>query len=392
MKKFLTIALVLMLAVIPFAGCGNNSAPASSAAPAPAPESKAPEAASPAPAESAAPAAEGTPYIAVISKGFQHQFWQTVYAGSKDAAAKYGVDITFEGPPSESEIGTQVDMVNAAMAKNPAAICLAALDTKSLDAQLNDAMSKSIPIVGFDSGVPDAPAGAIVSTASTNNENAGALAAEEMFKEAGVAEKIKNATADAPVVIGVISQDATSASVVGRTTGFLNKMAELCEGVHAGAVEIAGHDVFKKASANPAVVSIQVAVPPSTSSTDLQASAQTMLQNTKNLVGVFCSNEGAVGGLLAATADGTDLDRANGKYKDIVVIGFDAGSTQKTAVKNQYFYGSITQDPYMIGFLAVELAYKSINGEKVDEIVDTGCKFYNYENMDQSDIAQLLYD
>ena len=30
-----------------------------------------------------APAQESRPYIAVISKGFQHQFWQTVMAGSK---------------------------------------------------------------------------------------------------------------------------------------------------------------------------------------------------------------------------------------------------------------------------------------------------------------------
>ncbi|MDD3840939.1 MAG: LacI family transcriptional regulator, partial [Clostridia bacterium] len=69
-----------------------------------------------------------------------------------------------------------------------------------------------------------------------------------------------------------------------------------------------------------------------------------------------------------------------------------AGSTQKNAVKNQYFYGSVTQDPYAIGYKAVELAYKAINGEELDEIVDTGAKFYTSENMEDEDIAQLLYD
>ena len=53
-------------------------------------------------------------YIPVISKGFQHQFWQTVKMGSEDAAKKYGVDITFEGPPTEADIQPQVQMlVNA---------------------------------------------------------------------------------------------------------------------------------------------------------------------------------------------------------------------------------------------------------------------------------------
>ena len=117
-----------------------------------------------------------------------------------------------------------------------------------------------------------------------------------------------------------------------------------------------------------------------------------MLSDTPYLIGVFCSNEGAVTGLLSATNDGKDLDRENGVYKDITVIGFDVGISQKQAVKNRYFYGSITQDPYQIGYLAVELAYKAIKGEAVDKVVDTGCKFYNFENIDAPDIAQLVYD
>ena len=374
MKRVLSLVLAIVLTVSMFAACGTSTPAATTAAP-----------------TTAAPAPAGKPYIAVISKGFQHQFWQTVAAGSKDAAAKYDVDYTFEGPPSESDISIQVDMVNAALAKNPKALALAALDTQSLNSQLEQAKNSGIPVIGFDSGVPEAPAGSVLSTASTNNYEAGRLGAQEMMKEAGFAAKLKAATAAAPVSIAVESQDATSASILDRTNGFIDEFVKLAEGVHPGAVEVVGHDVFKKDAAS-AAVSVKVTVPPSTSSTDMQAAAQAMLQNTQNLIGFFCSNEAAVGGVLAATTDGTDLDRASGKYKDLIVIGFDAGSTQKVAVKNQYFYGSITQDPYMIGFLAVELAVKAINGESLDTIVDTGCKFYTYANMDQPDIAQLLYD
>lgn len=386
MKRFLSISLTLVICLAMFAGCGATSEPAAPSAQAPAAPTETPKAAEP------APATAETPYIAVISKGFQHQFWQTVYAGSKDAAAKYNVEMTFEGPPSESDISVQVDMVNAALTKNPKALCLAALDTESLNAQLEQAKSAGIPVVGFDSGVPNPPAGSVVSTASTNNYNAGEVAAEEMFKESSFATRLKAATAAAPVAIVVQSQDATSASILDRTNGFINKMVELAEGVHAGGVEVVGHDVFKKAAAGEVAVSIKVTVPPTTSYTDAQAACQTMLQNTKNMIGYFCSNESSVTGILAATNDGTDLDRTNGIYKDLIVVGFDAGKPQKDAVAAQYFYGSVTQDPYMIGYLAVELAYKSISGEKVDEIVDTGCKFYDHNTMNNADIAQLLYD
>ena len=33
------------------------------------------------------------PYIAVVSKGFQHKFWVTVKKGADDAAKEYGVRI-----------------------------------------------------------------------------------------------------------------------------------------------------------------------------------------------------------------------------------------------------------------------------------------------------------
>lgn len=46
----------------------------------------------------------------------------------------------------------------------------------------------------------------------------------------------------------------------------------------------------------------------------------------------------------------------------------------------------------MIGYMAVELAYKAIHNESIDPIVDTDCKFYNAENMNDPDIAKLIYD
>ncbi len=103
---------------------------------------------------------------------------------------------------------------------------------------------------------------------------------------------------------------------------------------------------------------------------------------------MFCSNEGTVVGVLAATNDGADLATT---YKGLVVIGYDAGKAQKNAVRKGLFVGSITQDPYQIGFKAVELAYKAFKGEPVAN-VDTGAKFYDKSNMDQKDIAILLYD
>lgn len=262
---------------------------------------------------------------------------------------------------------------------------------ESVTSQLNECKSKKIPVIGFDSGVPNAPAGSIAATASTNNENAGALAADSMFADETFKAALKAATTDKPVVIGVQSQDATSASIVGRTTGFVNQMVKNVETLFPGQVAVTGHDKFAKAaSSGKSAVNIFVIVPPSSSATDAQSGSQTLL-GMDGLISVFASNEASVNGILAATTDGSDLDRANGKFKNIIVVGFDAGKAQKAAVKNGWFFGSVTQDPYMIGYLSVELAYKAMKGEAVVDS-DTGCKFYNKNNMEQADIAQLLYD
>ena len=135
---------------------------------------------------------------------------------------------------------------------------------------------------------------------------------------------------------------------------------------------------------------IEVEVPASTKTTDATNSANAILNRVQSdhILGIFCSNEGTVDGVLAATNDGSALPT---QYPGLVVIGFDAGKALKTAIRNKYFLGAITQDPYNIGYKSLELAYKAVKGEKVAN-VDTGAKFYDSTNMDKPDIAQLLYD
>lgn len=331
------------------------------------------------------------PYVAVVSKGFQHQFWQVVKKGADQAAADLGVSITFEGPASESDINDQVNMINSALAKKPKALALAALDTQAVSSQLAEAQKQGIPVVGFDSGIPGAPAGQVAANAATDNYNAATIAADKLMEVDTIIEKVKAATAAAPVAIGVVSQDATSASLIDRTKGFIDRAVEKCEAlVGAGNVEVTGHDSYNKKATGEAKVKIVVNVPPTTSATDVQNAAQSVL-STENLIAIYGSNQGGVDGMLAASNDGSDFNKENGKYKDIVAVGFDSGKGQKTAVEKGWFLGSVTQDPYQIGYQAVSLAVKAMNGETVSD-VDTGAKWYDQSNFNDPAINELLYD
>ena len=332
-------------------------------------------------------------YIPVISKGFQHQFWQAVKRGAEQAAKQYNVQITFEGPPTEADIQPQVQMLVNAMAKSPSAICLAALDTSSVMDQLNEALQRNIPIIGFDSGVPNAPAGAIFATAATNSYNAAGVAADKMF--AVMKDKIAAATAAKPVTIIDFNQDATSQSVTDRGKGFRDEMIKLIttQTKHPLTdIKVRGNAAYIAAdtpTSGKAII-IDVVVPPSPKDTDMTNAAQAILNRFKsdNILGIFCSNEGASRGILSATNDGSALPK---QYSGLAVIGFDAGKAQKAAVKAKYFLGAITQDPVQIGFKAVELAVLALQGKPVQN-VDTGAKFYNAANMDQPEFLPLLYD
>jgi len=319
----------------------------------------------------------GSKHIDVIAKGFQHQFWKAVELGTQNAAKEFGVEVTFQGPDNESAIAQQVEYLNTAIAKKPAAICLAALDTQASIPSIQSAMEAGIPIIGFDSGVPDAPKGAIKANASTNNAVAGALAADELYKL--IESKIKDAKE--PVRIGVVAQESNSQSIVDRTKGFVDKMTELCG---ADNVSVEGHDSLKNEKAGAKVI-IDVGIPAEVKDVDAAAVASAILEK-KDLIAIYGSNEFAANAIITAN-EGLDKLGAD----KVIAVGFDAGKKLLDAVRAKTFAGAVTQDPVQIGYQAVKLAVEAADGKSVSD-VDTGAKWYNAENMDADDIKPCLYE
>ena len=152
------------------------------------------------------------PYIPLICKGFQHQFWQAVKLGAEEQAKADNVKITFEGPETEAMVDKQIDMLSAALAKHPQAIGFAALDSKAAIPLLKKAQSENIPIIAFDSGVDsDIP----VTTCRTDNVAAAATAADKMAEAIGRLGEV-----------AVIVHDQTSRTGIDRRDGFVNRMKE----------------------------------------------------------------------------------------------------------------------------------------------------------------------
>ncbi len=289
----------------------------------------------------------GKPYIPLISKGFQHQFWQAVKLGAQQAAKDYNVNITFEGPESESQVDKQIEMLQAALDKKPNAIGLAALDSKAVIPLLERARTLHIPVIGFDSGVDsDIP----VTTAATNNVAAAAAAADKMAALIGNAGEI-----------AVIVHDQTSRTGIDRRDGFVNRIKRKHPKITIVDVQYGGGDHLK--------------------STDL---AKAIMQSHPKLKGFFGANEGSAIGVLNAVVE----LKKQGK---IVVIGYDSGQAQMDAIRSGVMAGAITQNPVGIGYKCVEAAVKALKGQKLPKTIDTGFFWYDKTNIDSKKIAPLLY-
>ena len=377
-RKLMAALLSTVMVVSALTACGgsgNKTSSTKSAASATSTTSTAKS--STAKSSAATSTTSGSKHIDVIAKGFQHQFWKAVELGTQNAAKEFGVEVTFQGPDNESAIAQQVEYLNTAIAKKPTAICLAALDTKASIPSIQSAMEAGIPIIGFDSGVPDAPEGAIKANASTNNAVAGALAADELYKL--IESKIKDAKE--PVRIGVVAQESNSQSIVDRTKGFVEKMTELCG---ADNVSVEGHDSLKNEKAGAKVV-IDVGIPAEVKDVDAAAVASAILEK-KDLIAIYGSNEFAANAIITAN-EGLDKLGAD----KVIAVGFDAGKKLLDAVRAKTFAGAVTQDPVQIGYQAVKLAVEAADGKSVSD-VDTGAKWYNAENMDADDIKPCLYE
>ena len=326
----------------------------------------------------------------MMVKSFQSTYWDAAQEGMKKASEELGVTYKPQGPNSESDIADQVNMINTAIASNPVGLGLAACDTSSVTDALKTCAEKGIPVVTFDTGIADAPEGSVVCEVCTDNAQAGAVAAENMYNS--IKDVVKDA--DGQVIIGEVNQDATAQNIQQRGTGFINKMIELLQ-ADGKTVAVSGNEFYVNAAegadadAKDADVVIQVAVPAQTTVELCSTEAQAILYQ-ENCIAVFGSNQVSAEGVLAANANLNVLgsDPANG---DVVGVGFDAGSIIKAAVKDGTFIGAVTQSPLMMGYYAIYALTAAANGQELEDVPTDGY-WYDATNMEDEDIAPNLYD
>ena len=287
------------------------------------------------------------PYVAIVSKGFQHQFWQAVKQGAEQEAARQGVRISFEGPATEADIEAQVTMLTNALGRQPDVIGFAALDSRAAAPLLQQAQSRDIPVIAFDSGVDsDIP----LTTAATDNKAAAAEAAKHMAEAVGGTGKV-----------ALVVHDQTSKSGTDRRDGFIEWMQANAPGIQLLEPQYGGGDQAKSADITKAIIA-----------------------SNPDLKGIYGSNEGSAIGVVRGVQESG--------VQGLSVVGFDSGAAQVEAIRNGTMVGAITQNPIGMGEQLVDAAVKATRGEQLPPVIDTGYFWYDQSNVDSPEIQEVIYE
>lgn len=287
--------------------------------------------------------------IALVSKGYQHQFWQAVQAGAEEKAEELGVSVTFEGPQAETEVEAQIQMIQGAIDRQPDAIGVAPLDPEACIPAYEAAQAADIPVVEFDAACDSDIA---VNISRTDNNAAGALAADHMAELIGGSG-----------TVGIVGHSQTNSTAVDRRDGFVDQIEAEYPDIEIVDVQYGDGDHLRSADI-----------------------AKAMLSANPDLSGLYGTNEGSAIGIVNA------VNELGVEPGSVTIVGFDSGQAQIEAIKGGVMAGAITQDPKQIGALAVESAYKAIEGEDVEAEIDTGSVWYDATNIEDEDVAALLYE
>lgn len=264
--------------------------------------------------------------IAVVSKATDGEYWKRVRSGMEDAVKDINtaysftgdetITMTFEGPSDEQDVETQINTLDAVIAENPTVLCMSAGDIESCQAQLEAASENGIPVVVFDSNVSDDEL--VSAFRGTDNTYVGKLAAEKLADAIGDSGKI-----------AVFSAQEKTESSQKRVEGFKEALADYPD---------------------LAIVSELY-----TDTVDDMSSAMAdVLKRYPDLSGVFCTNE-----------DVSDMYLALEKGENSpTMVGVDATTVQQKAIENGQELGTVSQDPYDVGYQTIIAAAQAMSTDE----------------------------
>lgn len=366
-------------------------------------------------------------YISVIGKMENSPYWQQVAAGVQQAAddinEKLGysgsdaVRVLFNAPADSEDIDEQVNILDEEMARYPDVIAIASIDENASEVQFDLAIANGISIVAFDSG--NSYQG-IQCTCMTNNTEAATMGAQKLCEAIGESGEV-----------ALIVPDSVSGNAKDRVSAFQQEISENHPGVsiaetiymdqidelkRAAAAEQLGVSAEELTTWTAEAAGEQTAIEEAETVADgtdgdedtsenISEEARTRLEDIDSIAGGM-SDEDAIVYYLEKHPDlkgcfgtndetvllGAQALKSMEKTEDIVMMGFDAGKDQLSALSDGSIDGLVVQNPFGMGYATVVAAARTALEIGNEAQVDTGFVWVDAENMEDESIQPMLYE
>lgn len=331
-KKMVSVLLSMAMLAAVLAGCTNGDDKTASETPAQttaeteaakteAAETEAPEAAeTEAPAEAAAEPKEGGYKFGYTCMDGTNPFFVTLENTIREGVEANGDQLISVDPAND--VTLQIQQIEDLIAQDIDAIFLNPAEAEGILPALDALKEAGIPIINFDAEVADLEY--LASYIGSDNYNAGKVCGEDLVKKYPDGGDI------------IVLDSPTMNSVVDRTNGFLD------------AIEGKGFNIVAQQDAKG---NLEVSM----------GITEDLLQAHSDVVAIFGGNDPtALGALAAANA-------AN--IQECLIYGVDGSPDIKAELASgeSLIAGSGAQSPINIAKSSVDVMYKFLSGEKVDE-------------------------
>lgn len=286
--------------------------------------------------------------VALVAKSTQTEFWLSVFAGAEAAATEYNVKLTIVGPETEEDYETQNQMVAQAVADGAEAVVFSAIDYENNAVAIDEAAGQGVKIVAIDSNVDSS---AVSTYIGTDNYAAGQMAAWAALERV-----------EGDLKVGIINYDISSANGQERQRG--------------------AADVFQESGRAELVAVINTLAEAGQAREDTAA----LLKKHPEINVLLAFNEPTSVGAAEAVEN-------LGLSEQVFLVGFDSNVITIDGLQEGSVDALVVQNPYAMGYLGVESAYKLLSGQsgELEQTVDTSTQIVDRENLFSSDSQKALF-
>ena len=305
--------------------------------------------------------------IAFVVGAEADPYFITMNLGAQAEATKLGVNLIWQGNPSQYSVATETPILQQVLTElgtaKPSALVFSPVDPKAMNSYVAAGVKSGIPVFNVDS--LNSNQSVITGSITGNNLQGGQAAADAMAKAMGYKSgHIYN------VVIGM-SNSTTTPDVL-RLTGFKKEIAAKYPGMKIRSV------AYSESS-------------PATANTNIENWLTKYGQSSSTpLNGIFAidgtNGEGASAALISA---GLACSKTACGKGHVALVGYDAYSTSVPLIKSGVFSALIAQQPYQEGAQSVYNAYVYLKTGKLPKGVSKTVTIPNVALTPKSSSAQL---